>query len=64
MENDVRNVNPDWESEFYKADQHAKKLYMKLKDTEEKARCLREEILRYETIIKTMEFIVGRKFEE
>lgn len=56
-------ASPDWEAEFHKADAYAKELYMKLRDTEEKAKCLHEEMVIYRTFVKTIEFVLGRKFE-
>lgn len=63
MENTKITAHTDWETEFYKVDELAKSLYDKLQKVEEKAKYLNEEILRYQTIIKTIEFALGRKLE-
>lgn len=63
MSNNEMCANRDWEAELKKAEAYTAELKMQLWDAEEKAKCMREEIVRYQAIVKTMEFVLGRKFE-
>lgn len=53
----------DYETECRRLSHKCDELRAKLADTEEKARCLHEENLRYKAIMKTLEFVFGRKFD-
>lgn len=54
----------DWEAALKTSDNHNAELHMKLREMEEKMKCMHDELMRYKTVIKTVEFVVGRKFEE
>lgn len=54
----------NYEAEYERARSKCDELYAKLKNTEEKARCLHEENLRCRAVIKTLEFVFGRKFDD
>lgn len=46
------------------AEAYNAELKMKLRSVEEKAKWLHDELVRYQTIVKAIEFALGRKFEE
>lgn len=57
-------ARPDYEALCKKQECEIEKLKLMYVDAQEKIRCLQEEAKRYKTIIKTFEFIFGRKFDD
>lgn len=55
-------ARPDYEALCEKQECEIKALNLMRMDSEEKIRCLKEEVERYRAVIKTLEFIFGRKF--
>lgn len=53
----------NYEAEYERIKEENDCLKAKLADTTEKARRLHEENLRYQSFMKTMEFVLGRKFD-
>ena len=54
----------DWKAMCESLDAYNADLKAKLRDMENTIKSLHDELKRYETIVKTLEFIVGRKFYE
>ena len=58
------NTEADWKAMCESLDDYNVGLKTKLREMENKMESLYDELKRYETIVKTLEFIVGRKFYE
>lgn len=55
-------ARPDYEALCKKQNCEIEELKLMRVDAQEKIRCLKEEVERYRAVIKTLEFIFGRKF--
>lgn len=61
-ETETDSFGTDREAAFKIAENYNAELHMKLRDMEEKMKCMHDELMKYKSVIKTLEFVYGREF--
>ena len=64
MDDEMKTSEPDYKAYYDKYREEIACLKMKLIDSEERCRMLREEVVKLSAIKSTVEVIFGRKFDD